>query len=293
MSSMEVDVNEKNGVGEADANMEDSASESGDSDSSEEPEVVLMVNQRAKRANAGNKMSKLIESSHQEDDFYKSAYGGFNEEDNDAPFHSPAHSDGDEVDSDFDKPEVEDEPISDQETDDKRPKRKSAFKEPKRIDNELLEKNKKWVIARMGGPTVPANTVDPKTQQERLKEAQETEKANVESLKKYEQFELERKKKREKTQSMRSVPHPCISYKSSAESTTMTVPDLKVFKREQPKVQHICAVTGRPAKYLDPITGMPYSSSYAFKVIRDKYTRHLQTLKNNPEAKEYLAQFES
>lgn len=28
----------------------------------------------------------------------------------------------------------------------------------------LLEKNKKWVMARMGGPAVAANTVSPETQ---------------------------------------------------------------------------------------------------------------------------------
>ena len=43
-------------------------------------QVEYNIVSRAKRANAGNKMSALIESSIQEDDFYKTAYeGGFNE----------------------------------------------------------------------------------------------------------------------------------------------------------------------------------------------------------------------
>lgn len=29
---------------------------------------------------------------------------------------------------------------------------------------QLLDKNRKWVMARMGGPTVAANTVSPETQ---------------------------------------------------------------------------------------------------------------------------------
>lgn len=39
-----------------------------------------MVKTRARRPNAGNKMLALLQSTYQEDDFYKSAYGGgFNE----------------------------------------------------------------------------------------------------------------------------------------------------------------------------------------------------------------------
>jgi vacuolar protein sorting-associated protein 72 len=35
--------------------------------------------QREKRANAGSKMAKLINEEEDEDDFYKTAYGGFDE----------------------------------------------------------------------------------------------------------------------------------------------------------------------------------------------------------------------
>jgi hypothetical protein len=34
---------------------------------------------REKRANAGSKMTKLINEEEEEDDFYKTAYGGFEE----------------------------------------------------------------------------------------------------------------------------------------------------------------------------------------------------------------------
>uniref|UniRef100_A0A0K0DKI1 YL1 domain-containing protein n=1 Tax=Angiostrongylus cantonensis TaxID=6313 RepID=A0A0K0DKI1_ANGCA len=160
---------------------------SDESSSEEEIKIELMVNARARRSNAGNKMSALIQSSNQEDDFYKSAYGGgFNEDDADDLFESPTHSDVDEVDSDFDKPEEEDEPISDEETEVKRGHRKvKGYKEPPRGSrSELLAKNKTWVMARMAGKTVAANSVDAKTQAARLKEAEHTEKVNVESLRK-------------------------------------------------------------------------------------------------------------
>uniref|UniRef100_A0A1I7WFT0 RGS domain-containing protein n=1 Tax=Heterorhabditis bacteriophora TaxID=37862 RepID=A0A1I7WFT0_HETBA len=68
-------------------------------------------------------------------------------DDADEIFQSPVHSDVDEVDSDFDRPEEEDEPISDTENERIRISKKKGYK--------------------------------------RLKEAEETEKANVESLRKY------------------------------------------------------------------------------------------------------------
>lgn len=33
----------------------------------------------------------------------------------------------------------------------------------------------------------------------------------------------------------------------------------------------VCAVTGAPAKYKDPLTGQPFANKEAFKIIREKY----------------------
>ena len=35
----------------------------------------------------------------------------------------------------------------------------------------------------------------------------------------------------------------------------------------------VCHVTGLPAKYIDPITGTPYATPQAFKIIRSRYVR--------------------
>lgn len=35
--------------------------------------------------------------------------------------------------------------------------------------------------------------------------------------------------------------------------------------------KRFCPVTGLPAKYLDPVTGTPYATSQAFRIIRNKY----------------------
>ncbi|EGT54232.1 hypothetical protein CAEBREN_07323 [Caenorhabditis brenneri] len=63
---------------------------------------------------------------------------------------------------------------------------------------------------------------------------------------------------------------------------------IRTFKCERPRDRNVCAVTGRPARYRDPVTGLPYSSAYAFKVIRDRYHKHLRTMRGNEEVSSYL-----
>ncbi|TNN72319.1 Vacuolar protein sorting-associated protein 72 [Liparis tanakae] len=89
---------------------------------------------RAPRTTAGNRMSKLLDAE-EEDDFYKTTYGGFSDEPGDDEYHGEHSDTEDEVDSDFDIDEG-DEPDSDQEDD--APRRKSrvvtkAYKEPIKV----------------------------------------------------------------------------------------------------------------------------------------------------------------
>uniref|UniRef100_S4RYS6 Vacuolar protein sorting-associated protein 72 homolog n=1 Tax=Petromyzon marinus TaxID=7757 RepID=S4RYS6_PETMA len=91
---------------------------------------------REPRKNAGNKMSKLLDAE-EDDDFYKTTYGGFNDESGDDEFKSDVSASEDEVDSDFDIDEG-DEPASDHEEDDA-PKKKrrvvtKAYKEPVKVN---------------------------------------------------------------------------------------------------------------------------------------------------------------
>lgn len=89
---------------------------------------------REPRKTAGNRMSKLLDAE-EEDEFYKTTYGGFNDESGDDEYHGEHSDTEDEVDSDFDIDEG-DEPDSDQEED--APRRKSrvvtkAYKEPIKV----------------------------------------------------------------------------------------------------------------------------------------------------------------
>uniref|UniRef100_A0A3B1JF29 Vacuolar protein sorting 72 homolog a n=1 Tax=Astyanax mexicanus TaxID=7994 RepID=A0A3B1JF29_ASTMX len=86
---------------------------------------------REQRCTAGNRMGKLLDAE-EEDDFYKTTYGGFNDESGDDEYRGDHSDTEDEVDSDFDIDEG-DEPDSNEEDD--APRRKSrvvtkAYKEP-------------------------------------------------------------------------------------------------------------------------------------------------------------------
>ncbi|XP_026885983.1 vacuolar protein sorting 72 homolog a [Electrophorus electricus] len=92
---------------------------------------MSLARYREQRKTAGNRMSKLLDAE-EEDDFYKTTYGGFNDESGDDEYRGDHSDTEDEVDSDFDIDEG-DEPDSDQEED--IPRRKSrvvtkAYKEP-------------------------------------------------------------------------------------------------------------------------------------------------------------------
>uniref|UniRef100_A0A1I7YRN7 Vacuolar protein sorting-associated protein 72 homolog n=1 Tax=Steinernema glaseri TaxID=37863 RepID=A0A1I7YRN7_9BILA len=275
---------------------EEDDEEEGTSEEDEEeqkPPVEMLATSRSRRATAGNKMAQLMKEAIEEqekDDFYKTTYNGLFLEDDqteDQEFQEPVESDGDEVDSDFDRSEDDQEQESETEAvEEEKPRKRKAYEDAR-------NKSKKWVMARMGGATVPANVVTEKQQQQLMKEAEKTEKENVESLKKYEKFELEKKKKREKALTKHRVLPPLTKLTSNAEKTVFTVPEIPKFeKTTKPAIKSICAVTGAPARFFDPVTNLPYSTPEAFKIIRKSYFDYLMTVKGNSEVDAYLAKFD-
>ncbi|XP_076232929.1 vacuolar protein sorting-associated protein YL-1 [Calliopsis andreniformis] len=186
---------------------------------------------RERRVNAGNKMAKLL-NEEEEDDFYKTTYGGFDETEQDHDYMEEDEAE-DEVDSDFSIDE-NDEPISDNEQEGPRKKRRlvtKAYKEPK-VPSELPLKEKKVrqpkqskiFIENTGRKSIRRSTAaksaatqkrlrerneDQKrktriikhdtwkpTQEELLEEALQTEQINMKSLEKYQKLENEKKNTR-------------------------------------------------------------------------------------------------
>ncbi|KAM9444549.1 vacuolar protein sorting 72 homolog a [Clarias gariepinus] len=93
-----------------------------------------LANSREQRSTAGNRMTKILEAE-EEDEFYKTTYGGFNDESGDDEYHGDHSDTEDEVDSDFDLDEG-DEPDSEQE--EETPRRRSriltkAYREPVKV----------------------------------------------------------------------------------------------------------------------------------------------------------------
>ncbi|KOX73326.1 Vacuolar protein sorting-associated protein 72 like protein [Melipona quadrifasciata] len=203
---------------------------------------------RERRSNAGNKMAKLL-NEEEEDDFYKTTYGGFDEVEQDHDYMEEDEAE-DEVDSDFSIDE-NDEPISDTEQEGPKKKRRlvtKAYKEPKVQSNQLPSKEKKVrqprqrifiesterkSIRRSTAAKSAAtqrrlternehqkrktriirhDTWKP-TQEELLEEALQTEQINMKSLEKYQKLENEKKN----TRTVRKAQTgPMIRYQSLA-----------------------------------------------------------------------------
>ncbi|KAG5883427.1 hypothetical protein JTB14_005638 [Gonioctena quinquepunctata] len=314
---------------------------------------------RERRANAGNRMAKLLDEEEEcQDDFYKQNYGGF--EDTESDHEYEAEEEGDDiVDSDFSIDE-NDEPVSDTEGDEALKKKRrlvtKAYKEPLPAQKKEIPKAKlltpkqrpsshhareqygrksirKSTAAKSAETAHRLKVRDQEqrkkvrkatveewipTQEELLEEAKITELENIKSLEKYQKMESEKKTRR----SIKKVySGPMIQYKSCrmpiieekdtsegdikheqkyCERTFITIlndPNDVLYKKvfnvkpapTLPKKLK-CAVTGKPAKYVDPVTCVPYHNSICLKIIRMAYYDHLEKNgdKTNPMVADFL-----
>ncbi|CAI6342826.1 unnamed protein product [Macrosiphum euphorbiae] len=194
-----------------------------------------MAAERERRSNAGNKLARLLDEEEAADDeFYKTTYGGFNEDEEDNDFHFVDEEAPDEVDSDFSIDE-NDEVISDVEDEEQTQKKTNRYQEPKvpkpveqneapkrkrsRTEKvvvaaetsyerksirqstavksqETIERIKERVSKIKRNKPMPPEEMP--SQQELLEEAKLTEEENLKSLEKFEKLELARKQTRAK-----------------------------------------------------------------------------------------------
>ena len=320
-----------------------------------------MAASREPRCNAGNRMSRVLEEELEEDDFYKTTYGGFADEEEDGDFQHDQEDSADEVDSDFDRSE-DDEIKSEEEAADKpKPRRKGvstkAYKEPsvkkpklasdskpetasdsvqtkKRThgvnNNGPMRKSSRKSTATNSLMTIirqkeresdkkkkeitrkPATGVRRLTQEELMKLAEKTERKNLKSLEKYQRLEANRKKVAVKkktfegpTVKFMSMAVPILDKSnSSSEASETPKRDTKLlntdkmsrnfvvfshdstfdetfnYKRKRPPSTRYCPVTRQPARYIDPVTKIPYYDMTAFKIIRRVYHETLQEMKS-------------
>ncbi|UYV69613.1 VPS72 [Cordylochernes scorpioides] len=134
------------------------------------------------------------------------------------------------------------------------------------------------------------------TQEELLEEAKLTEQENLKSLESYQKLELEKKKSKFVKQAVRgptiryhSVSMPLVDeasgeVKGRCSRNFVTFSDeptmQQSFPRQKgslnPAPRHLCPFTRQQARYQDPVTGLPFSSLQAFRVLREAYYQQLE-----------------
>lgn len=91
---------------------------------------------------------------------------------------------------------------------------------------------------------------------------------------------MERKKKHVKPLQKKRPAGPLITTISRIEPTPhniVIVPKIEQFKKPERKEYRVCAVTGQPARYVDPLTELPYFDLNAFEQIRKSYREYLES----------------
>lgn len=141
MSEKDIESNNHKVENETDEEEEENEDEEEEEDCGVEAEPLATT--RARRSNAGNRMSKMIQE--EEDEFYSSLYGGFHEEEDDIDF----DSDDDEVESDYDV----DSDFSIDETDEIAPEHQAVDEEPKKKRGVYRDPKPKGYSSTQSGPS--------------------------------------------------------------------------------------------------------------------------------------------
>jgi vacuolar protein sorting-associated protein 72 len=220
------------------------------------------------RSTRGRRVNELLGEEKQFDEFFWSQ-DIFKDAGEDADYEIESDH-GDKFDADF----WEEEPESDENdtTDD--------YKEKETSQRSLRKKKPQLKFVQKLPPVKKKPSKSLKypvlNQQQMLEEAAITEMYNSYSLSLLMQIE-ENKSQKESFES-NPMQYPRVKLTDSIKSGARNV---KLFTEQaldfsKPKVPNtdFCAVTGNPAKYRDPLTGLPYSDLESFKIIRERY--HLQ-----------------
>jgi len=145
----------------------------------------------------------------------------------------------------------------------------------------ILERSEKMRKERDAKPAPERARVEYKelTQEELLEEAKITEYWNLLDLERLLTLEAEMKKKA--PTGKKKYDGPSLVYRSSAKEDAgapvvalargAEVPELLRQPKPTPAKPNVCVITGLPAKYKDPLTGMPYATIEAFKEVRARY----------------------
>jgi len=149
--------------------------------------------------------------------------------------------------------------------------------------SQALEQRMEWEEACRdeAPPRRPARKRRGMTQEQRLKEAERTAAVNVASLSTLLHREEEDKQRRRAAlrRHVTTVTGPSIRVQDSIRSGERRV--LVIFRDHWPQVlsnptkvmapRDVCCITGRAARYRDPLSGLPYADAAAFTALRKCY----------------------
>eukprot|EP00298_Acanthocystis_sp_HF-20_P006729 c16500_g1_i2.p1 GENE.c16500_g1_i2~~c16500_g1_i2.p1 ORF type:complete len:334 (-),score=175.53 c16500_g1_i2:3-1004(-) len=137
----------------------------------------------------------------------------------------------------------------------------------------VVEKQKKLTQEREAKKQKKDNQDDHKlTQEDLLAEAALTEQYNMAYLKKLQQLDADQKSKTIRAETERTGPYTTYYSKNGINTITFHNFDDLPESVKAPAVSYpkkpICVITGAPAKYIDPQSGLPFSTPEAFRAIR-------------------------
>ncbi|KAI6212511.1 Intraflagellar transport protein 52-like protein [Aphelenchoides besseyi] len=247
-------------------------------ESSSEEEVELpepLAPNRSRRSNAGNRMAQMLtEKEKQEgDEVYETLYGGFDEVENDVNFElndrdmKDGHDEEDK-NSELDEQSAEGEDFETDDEDDENGAADGNDDGSSRRRKKKKRGKSSWLLSKLSSTNVPENALSESEQRRRLKECKSIAKENRESLAAMKARQLVEQKKNTMKARPRYIEGPKESWHSTSERTYLLIPELKKWKRPSIPKKLVCAVSGKEARYVDPLTKLPYKGIEEFKQLR-------------------------
>ncbi|OEL27870.1 SWR1 complex subunit 2 [Dichanthelium oligosanthes] len=257
----------------------------------DEPPVLL---DRASRATRGKRISKLLEDEIEQDEAFWNQDALKDEEDDDN--YEEEQDAGDEFDSDFNEDESEPDDEPEKEERERLPIKKRLMFPGKTLRKATNAKKKKGIPkleddAKAGKPS-PSTQPDVPDEFETEKIIRKSTRTSVivrqaerEAIQIMNLRNLERVLAREEEVKKKAVVHkdtydgPTIRFFSrDGESRLEFIngasfgSELSTTSAPYPE-KSVCVVTGLPAIYRDPKTGLPYATMEAFKIIRESFLK--------------------
>ncbi|CEF67251.1 YL1 nuclear family and YL1 nuclear, C-terminal domain-containing protein [Strongyloides ratti] len=262
---------------------ESTNTESSDEESIDFSKIETVAKGRPRRANAGNRMELLLTKEEKElmaeeppeyqDYFYRKEDNTVPEGENDLFSEKDIDDSGDEIDSDFlDSDKTDDEANGDE-------AEKSILAIEREEKRRLKRKYKSTVLdIPISAYNVQPNVLTPEEHEKALEKSVKTAEQNIASLQKYQAMEIENKNKRfnKNKKKMRPMDVDIIIKKGDERLLHLAVEPIHNVPKKGERL--ICAISGKPAKYFDPLTEIPYYSIEEFKIIRKMYEEYLNSV---------------